>query len=541
MEELLAKLIDEMHDMKEKITKLESRNSPEQNADPKRKVSSNIEPDFSSESVGRKRKPTKRDRESFTKFQDLEERLNEETDDNLDLGEAFVDSRSTMISEIIIKEEDKYNVITLYTFRNALEKLKFIRKNSAGGARVKLVHMFSKKALNRMISRQEVLGSWVVKQFKSGTSLLDATDGVIYQLCSDCLRPESIDDYWMKLMEEVKIDRFDKEFQVRNFHLKLMNDALNQVEELEAYDALLRYKATKDEVLLMAPLNYGTKENQGFFQWSFNFFGTMKESMKKGITIEALKEKGLTQPEFFELLREFIRGVGRDSKLLADKEALLKPGKTVEQLTKLLSDRKADRETYFKTPTKTVPFKRIETTAPDEDRFIEESMASLSLVTNYNNRFAKELSDVSGKKNSELHGTSGNTSSEPRVCYEFIRGRCQLGSGCQYSHKPADCVRRVESEFVKYATNAWLSERLKRCIDWNKLEEVKQDLFPVKSAANVRFLSDEAEGQVESRGNANAVTEASTPGDKLSPGSTSGKYMRLQQMQLQEYSEDEDG
>jgi hypothetical protein len=266
----------------------------------------------------------------------------------------------------------------------------------------------------------------------------------------------------------------------------------------------------------------------------------MKENMKKGITMERLKEKGLSQPEFFELLREFIRGVGKDSKLLADKESLLKPGKTVEQLTKLLNDRKADRETYFKTPSKAVAFKRIETTDPDEERFIEESMASLSLVTSYNNRFAKELSDVSGKKNAESHGSPGNIGSEPRVCFEFIKGRCQLGSGCQYSHKPADCVKKVESEFLKCVMSPWLSEKAKRCIDWSKMEEFKNDVLPVKSAANVRFLSDEAEGQVESRGNVNAVTEATTPGEMLSPGSTSGKFMRLQQMQLHELSEDED-
>ena len=540
MEELLGKLIDEIHGIKEKIEKLENKNSPV--PEKKEKVNLVIEPDFLSESVGRKRKPTRRDRESFTKFQDLEERLQqEEANDLEDLGAFSKDSRSTMISEVIIKEEDKYNVITLYTFRNALEKLRFIRKNSAGGSRVKLVHMFSKKALNRMISRQEVLGSWVVKQFKSGTSLLDATDDVIYQLCADCLRPESIDDYWMKLMEEVKIDRFDKEFQVRNFHLKLMNDALNQVEELEAYDALLRFKATKDELLLMAPLNYGTSNNQGFFQWSFNFFGTMKENMKKGITMEALKEKGLTQPEFFELLREFIRGVGKDSKLLADKEALLKPGKTVEQLSKLLSERKAERETYYKTPSKTVAFKKIETAAPDEDRFIEESMASLSLVTNYNNRFAKELSDVSGKKNAESHGTPGNMSSEPRVCFEFIKGRCQLGSGCQYSHKPADCVKKVESEFLKCVMSPWLSEKAKRCIDWGKMEEFKNDVLPVKSTANVRFLGDEQEeGQIESKLSSVATSEYNTPGDRLSPGSSSGKFMRLQQLQLDELSEDDE-
>ena len=50
MEELLAKLIDEMHEMKEEMAKLKKKNSPLQ--EQKEKVNVDIEPDFSSESVG---------------------------------------------------------------------------------------------------------------------------------------------------------------------------------------------------------------------------------------------------------------------------------------------------------------------------------------------------------------------------------------------------------------------------------------------------------------------------------------------------------
>ena len=38
-----------------------------------------------------------------------------------------------------------------------------------------------------------------------------------------------------------------------------MTDVLNQIEELEAYDALLRYRASESELLLMAPMTYGVK------------------------------------------------------------------------------------------------------------------------------------------------------------------------------------------------------------------------------------------------------------------------------------------
>ena len=229
-EQLIARLMEKFDKMDDKFDKMDERftsfetklNTPEKKIQVDTPYTNN---DFLFPSADLNLKASKRDRESLSRFQDLEERLKQELEDSEvaeKLGDSLGDSRSTMITEVIIKDEDKYSTITLYTVRNAMERVKFIRKNSAGGKRIKLVHMFTKKALNKMLSVQQVLGSIVANEFKSGTALLDASDATIYQLCADCLRPESEEDYWVKLFEEVNKDRFSAEFEVRNFHKKLM-------------------------------------------------------------------------------------------------------------------------------------------------------------------------------------------------------------------------------------------------------------------------------------------------------------------------------
>jgi len=148
-----------------------------------------------------KPKASKRDRESLTKYGDFQEkiRMEEELEQNDQVRVA--ERQSTMVTEVIVKDEEKYSVISLYTVRAANEKLKMIRKNSLGGKRVKLVHLFARKALDRMVHRQLVLDSVLATVYPTGVSLLEANDMTILQLCADVLRPESIDDYWLKLMK----------------------------------------------------------------------------------------------------------------------------------------------------------------------------------------------------------------------------------------------------------------------------------------------------------------------------------------------------
>jgi hypothetical protein len=225
-------------------------------------------------------------------------------------------------------------------------------------------------------------------------------------------------------------------------------------------------------------------------------------------------------------LRTFVRNVGKMSKELADNEAVMRPGKTLEELKKTMTE----KEAYLKTPRKvTSVLKRVEpATAVDEERFFDEELSNLSLVTSYNNKFAKELRQ-------ETPTSQRNSTSNP--CFEFIKGKCQLGSGCQYSHQTVDCQRKVDEDLVKVLTNTFLSDKASRLIDWKKFDDFKQDIL--KQSGSVKFLSGEDGVMLEGK-----HTEMSnTPLEKMSgastPASTSSKYMMRQVDQLRELSEEE--
>ena len=377
----------------------------------------------------------------------------------------------------------------------------------------------------------------------------------ILQLCADVLRPESIDDYWIKLMKEVRINRFEGRFEVRNFHRKMMTDALNQIEELEAYDALLRYRTTDDELLLMAPLTYGGKDDPGFYQKALRFFGIMADYMKKSITMEKLKQKGLSQGEYFELLRLFVRNVGQLSKDVADKEALIKPQKSLDELQKqIIQGDNVGKESYFKTPSKG-NVKILERVTRDEDRgvepsgrpgtsrditeeesYIDEGMASLSLVTNYNNRFSKELSqDGASQRRTQEVKAPGNANPQTRVCFEYMKGRGQLGESCTYSHKPADCLRKAKEDFYKIVTSTWLPQECKKILNDEALDEFKQRFQ--REAGNVKVLSDDGEC-VESKHTEVFDTPGELKSNYSTPGSSVSKLSRLQQVTFRELGEE---
>jgi len=355
----------------------------------------------------------------------------------------------------------------------------------------------------------------------------------------------------------VRINRFEGKFEVRNFHRKMMTDALNQIEELEAYDALLRYRATDNELLLMAPLTYGGKDDPGFYQKALRFFGIMADYMKKSITMEKLKQKGLSQGEYFELLRLFVRNVGQLSKDVADKEALIKPQKSLDELQKqIIQGENVGKESYYKTPSKgnvkimervnkdidpgsVEPSGRSGTSRDiaEEESYIDEGMASLSLVTNYNNRFSKELSqDVASQRRTQEVKAPGNANPETRVCFEFMRGRCQLGKGCLYSHEPADCLRKVEQDYYKLVTGTWLPESVKKTWNMKAVDDWKQEFQ--KRSGNVKVLSSEDGELIESKHTEVSTTPGQAVSNPSTPGSSVSKLSRLQQATFRELAEE---
>jgi hypothetical protein len=189
--------------------------------------------------------------------------------------------------------------------------------------------------------------------------------------------------------------------------------------------------------------------------------------------------------------------------------------------------------------------KILEKNEDDEASFIEQGMSSLALVTNYNNRFAKELSKdypshTRREQSSAVQGHVGTAekagTATTNPCFDFIRGRCQQGSACQYSHKTADCQRKVEEDYVRAVTSAFLSEKAKKTVDWVKFDEFKQEFH--RSSANLKMVTDN-EGMLE--GKSSDVVETPSHSNPIyqSPGSVSSKYIRFQEEQLKELSEEE--
>jgi hypothetical protein len=270
--------------------------------------------------------------------------------------------------------------------------------------------------------------------------------------------------------------------------------------------------------------------------------------MQKSIGVENLKQKDLSQVDFYELLRTFIRNVGKLSKDVSDKESMMKPQKTFDELQKGLQEDNIRRDAYFKTPSKggTLKILEKEDTTSEDSRYLDQEIANLSLVTNYNNRFAKELSkdypssnrrdQTSGAQN---HATtekqSGNTTANP--CFDFIRGRCQQGSACQYSHKTADCQRKVEEDYVRAVSSAFLSEKAKKTVDWAKFDELKQEIH--RNSASLKMVSDNEGMMIDGKFSDVVETPSQTNPIYQSPGSVSSKYIRFQEEQLKEFSEEE--
>ena len=233
----------------------------------------------------------------------------------------------------------------------------------------------------------------------------------------------------------------------------------------------------------------------------------------------------------------------------------MKPQKTFEDLEKEIQEDTVRKESFFKTPS-TGSLKIMERAIrvsengtersgrPDssrsafsEEKHINPGMASLSFVNNYDNRFSKELSqDGASQRRTQEVKAPGNANPETRVCFEFMRGRCQLGKGCLYSHEPADCLRKVEQDYYKLVTGTWLPESVKKTWNMKAVDDWKQEFQ--KRTGNVKVLSSEDGELIESKHTEVYTTPGQAVSNPSTPGSSVSKLSRLQQATFRELAEE---
>ena len=150
---------------------------------------------------------------------------------------------------------------------------------------------------------------------------------------------------------------------------------------------------------------------------------------------------------------------------------------------------------------------------------------------------------MKGDPQASVNGSPAAKPTEVRVGFDFMKGRCQLGSACQYSHRVVDCLRKGDENLVSALSSPYISERAKRVIDWNKFEELKRELGLKeevhRSTGSLRVLSEEDGNMIEDKYSEVVETPSQTNSSVHLPSSIYSRHVKLQEEQQRELSEED--